>query len=172
MTTATNSSLHSQSIRYWMHYMIAMLMLLSGLTVLGSSYATEVYKCKTADGSINFQQVPCGEKAASVKINKSSTASSKKKSQERKVNQQSVADQLHRERMIKKQQKRKKDAKKSHAKRNCTGEKDKLTRLMKTDKIYKIDKNGQRVYLNQHQRRQAINKQRQRAEYWCNMAGR
>lgn len=145
----------------------------------GNLYATQIYKCKGPDGSPRFQQTPCGSSSRSFKLNNSDSSDDKKdtkveadKKQDRLDKQKSMADQMEQERLLKKEEKQKKRAKKIKAKQNCTRAKDRLADYKRSRGVYRLDKEGRKVYGNEADRQRAIRNMQKSVAYWCKKAGR
>ncbi len=142
-----------------------------------SLYATEIYKCTDADGSIRFQQAPCGSAENSVAIKSSGKHKDKEKPTDNSIEtrlqkQKQFTDAIEQERRIKAEEQQKIQKEIIRAKKNCTRAKDSLARFERARGVYRLDNEGRKVYGDEAQRQQAINELKRASEYWCGKAGR
>jgi len=146
------------------------------LVFTGFSVHAEIYKCKGADGEINFTSTPCGKKQTGIKrpekkteeLNKDGTKKSKKQViADRLKKEKEYLDANKRQREEEKEKKDKLEKHKNKIKKKCEQAKRDLAGVQRSKQVFVKDKKGKKRALNDAQRKAAELDAQRRISYWC-----
>jgi hypothetical protein len=140
---------------------VAVLVLLLAEPVLAG-----IYKCTTADGSIQYTDTPCGESA--IAIRKPAAPTSPATTQDERMQKtRRLLDAMEAERNEEKRLAAEAKAAKEKRKRNCVLARDRYRRLTTASRLYDLDEEGNHVILNDTQRSQTEARAKADIERWC-----
>jgi hypothetical protein len=140
---------------------VAVLVLLLAEPVLAG-----IYKCTTADGSIQYTDTPCGESATAIRKPAAPTSPATTQD-ERMQKTRRLLDAMEAERNEEKRLAAEAKAAKEKRKRNCVLARDRYRRLTTASRLYDLDEEGNHVILNDTQRSQTEARAKADIERWC-----
>jgi hypothetical protein len=125
-----------------------------------------IYKCTTADGSIQYTDTPCGESATAIR--KPATPTSPATTQDERMHKtRRLLDAMEAERNEEKRLAAEAKAAKEKRQRNCVLSRDRYRRLTTASRLYDLDEEGNRVILNDAQRSQTEARAKADIVRWC-----
>lgn len=141
--------------------------LMAFLLILGSAAAPAgVFKCTAADGSIQYRDTPCDSRAHSLrKIDTPAAAAATPDARMDKT--QRLLDAMREERQQKQRQAEEEKAEQEQRRMRCNRARDHLQNLERAGRVYRLDESGNRVYLPDDGREQAIERARASVQKWC-----
>jgi hypothetical protein len=139
-----------------------LLVALCGLWTLPA--AAEIHRCTAADGSTVFSDVPCGEEATVFKpLQPANPAESSLRNDRR----DRLLRAFEEERQLEREQAAEEKAERARRARKCAQAKDDLRVMKQAGRMYDLDDDGNRVYLSNTQRAEALRDMRAAVEHWC-----
>ena len=126
--------------------------------------AAEIHRCTGADGSAVFSDVPCGEAATVIKPLKPVNPAD---SSQRNDRRDRLLRAFEEERQLEREQAAEEKAERTKRARKCAEAKDDLRVMKQAGRMYDLDDNGNRVYLSDTQRAEALRDMRAAVEHWC-----
>ena len=141
-----------------LHLLVAMCGLLS-LPV-----AAEIHRCTGADGNMIFSDVPCGEEATVFKPLKPVNPD---KSLLRNDKRDRLLRAFEEERQLEREQATEEKAERDKRARKCAEAKDDLRVMKQAGRMYDLDEDGNRFYLSDAQRAEALRDTRAAVAHWC-----
>jgi len=139
-----------------------LLVALCGLMAL--PVAAEIHRCTAADGSAVFSDVPCGEEATVFKPLKPVNPGA---SLLRNDKRDRLLRAFEEERQLEREQAADEKAERTKRARKCAEAKDDLRVMKQAGRMYDLDDDGNRVYLSETQRAEALRDMRAAVEHWC-----
>ena len=145
----------------------ASIFLLVGLMVTAvSPVAAEINRWVDENGQVHYDDQPRGQATRTFKsyASPSDSSSDPQKRMERTrklLNAYQIERQQEREQKVKLEEEREK------RKRNCIRAKDRLRQYQEWGSIYRLDKEGNRVYMSDGERDNAIQRSRESVAKWC-----
>ena len=136
----------------------------------------EIYKCKNADGVVNFTSTPCGEKSSGIRRPKkkvkelNADGSEKSRKQiiaERLKREKEYLDATKRQRTDEKNKKAKLDKHNNKVRQNCNKAKKALKNYQRSSYLYTKDKKGGKNILSDAERKKAEFETQREITYWC-----
>ena len=141
-----------------LHLLVAM----CGLLTL--PVAAEIHRCTGADGSVIFSDVPCGEEATVFKPLKPVNPG---ESLQRNDKRDRLLRAFEEERQLDREQAAEEKAERDKRARKCAEAKDDLRVMKQAGRMYDLDEDGNRFYLSDAQRAEALRDTRAAVEHWC-----
>lgn len=132
----------------------------------------EVYKWVDDKGQVHYsEKPPARQKSEQIQIQSTGEQSAPPRQQADKEShlreQQKLLKAFEEERQYNKEQEAKKEKIEATRSRNCVIAKNNLRSYETANRIFKIDENGNRVYMPDSSREQAIQRARDDVERWC-----
>jgi len=134
------------------------------LLFIGAAHA-EVYKCRDAEGGVQFTDQPCGQAATVFKPPAADRPGGNDAA--RKLKTQRLLRAYQEERLQKKQAAEQEDREKQQRARNCNSARDRLRSMLEAGRLYELDAEGRRVVLTDEQRNEATRSAREAVARWC-----
>jgi len=141
---------------------LQLLVALCALLVL--PVAAEIHRCTAADGSVIFSDVPCGEEATVFKPLKPANPA---ESSQRNDRRDRLLRAFEEERQLEREQAAEEQAERAKRARKCAEAKDDLRVMKQAGRMYDLDDDGNRVYLSDTQRAEALRDMRAAVEHRC-----
>jgi len=139
-----------------------LLVALCGL--LSQPLAAEIHRCTAADGGVMFSDVPCGEEATVFKPLKPANPA---ESMPRDDKRDRLLRAFEEERQLERERVAEEKAERARRDRKCAEAKDDLRVMKQAGRMYDLDKDGNRVYLSDAQRAEALRDTQAAAAHWC-----
>jgi len=141
------------------------------ISCISFSYA-EIYKWVDDNGQVHYsEKPPVRQKAEQIQIQSTGNHSAPQRQQVDEENhlkkQQKLLKAFEEERQYNKKQEAKNEKIEATRSRNCVIAKSNLRSYETANRIFKIDENGNRVYMPDSSRQQAIQRARDEVERWC-----
>lgn len=130
-----------------------------------TAVSAEIFKCKDADGGVQFSDVPCGQDATIFKLNAIKRPDNYEAQRREKT--QRLLNAYKEERRIKRENTARLKQEKETRRINCNSARDRLQGFLNTGRIYHLDDEGNRVVYSDEQRDRVIEKTRENVVYWC-----
>jgi len=134
------------------------------LLFLGAAHA-EIYKCRDAEGGVQFTDQPCGQAATVFKP--PAVEQQGGNDAARKLKTQRLLRAYQEERLQEKQAVEKEDRERQQRERNCNSARDRLRSMLEAGRLYELDAGGSRVVLTDEQRKETIRSAREAVTRWC-----
>jgi hypothetical protein len=145
----------------------SIVMLVVFFTVLFAAPAfAEIYKCRDAKGGLQYTDKPCAGESSVFTPEKAPAAA--EDSDERMNRTRRLLDAMEAERNEKKKAAAEQKAEEERRQRNCNNARDRYRRITEASRLYELDKEGNRVVMNDEQRAQTTERARAAMEHWCN----
>ena len=141
-----------------LHLLVAM----CGLLTL--PVAAEIHRCTGADGSVIFSDVPCGEEAMVFKPLKPIDPGA---STQRNDKRDRLLRAFEEERQLEREQAAEEKAERAKRARKCAEAKDDLRVMKQAGRMYDLDEDGNRIYLSDAERAEALSDTRAAVAHWC-----
>ncbi|MEZ5541077.1 MAG: DUF4124 domain-containing protein [Pseudomonadota bacterium] len=126
----------------------------------------QVYKCPGADGSVQYRDTPCDTDAHSLR--KLDTPPAPAESPAARMDKtRRLLDALHDERQLKQRQAEEAQAAQAQRQSRCNHARDHLRNMERAGRVYRLDAAGNREYLPDAQRAQAVEQARASVQQWC-----
>ena len=136
------------------------------LLLFGSPASAQVYKCTDATGGVQYRDSPCNSTAHSLrKLDEPAAAADTPDARMQKT--QRLLDAMHDERRQKQRQAEKEKAEREQRRKRCNYARDHLHNLERAGRVYRLDESGNREYLPDEGREQALEQARASVQHWC-----
>ena len=130
--------------------------------------SAQVYKCSDAGGGVQYRDTPCDSRTHSLrKIDGPAAAAGAAAPDARMQKTQRLLDAMREERQLKQHQAEEEKARQAQRRQRCNHARDHLQNLERSGRIYKLDESGQRVYLTDDSREQALEQAYANVQRWC-----
>ncbi|UCC57275.1 MAG: DUF4124 domain-containing protein [Gammaproteobacteria bacterium] len=126
----------------------------------------EIYKCRDANGKLQYTDRPCVGESSVFTPEKAPVAD--EDSDERMNRTRKLLDAMEAERNQKEKAAAEQKVEKERRQRNCNNARDRYRRIIEASRLYELDKDGNRVVMNDVQRAQTTERARAAMERWCN----
>jgi hypothetical protein len=148
---------------------LAIPILATSLMLFGPAAVAEVYKCTDASGGVQYRDTPCDSRIHSLRrIDEPAAAAGMAAPDARMQKTQRLLDAMRDERQLKERQAEEEKAEQAQRRRRCNQARDYLNSLEHAGRVYDLDESGQRVYLPDEKREQALQQARANVQHWCN----
>lgn len=127
----------------------------------------EVYKWTDEQGRVHYGDKPRHQNAESVKLPRQETPAAVPGHEERLEKQRRLLNAFEEERRIKREADAKAREEKAERRRKCLDIRDDLRTYEDTPILYRLDKEGKRIYMSPEERERVIAKTRLQIEQWC-----
>lgn len=138
-----------------------------GLCLSGSSASAEVYKWTDANGQMHFGDRPPSSGAETVPVPESADAPAAVTPQERLEKQRKLLNAFEEERRQKRDAAEQARKDREERIRKCNNLRDDLRNQENAGRVYRLDKNGNRVFMNAEERAASTAELRKQVAYWC-----
>jgi hypothetical protein len=139
------------------------------LFMLALPASAEVYKWTDSDGQVHYGDTPlAGGKAEELKVDADSASGFALDDDARNEKRQRLLDAMQEDRLEKEAQREKNRVEKERRQHNCVVLKDRLRRAERASAMYKLDKDGNRVFYSDDQRKNSENRLREQIKKTCN----
>jgi len=143
---------------------ISIHLLVAMCSLLTLPVEAEIHRCTGADGSMIFSDVPCGEEATVFKPLKPANPA---ESSLRNDRRDRLLRAFEEERQLEREQAAEEKAERTRRARKCAQAKDDLRVMKQAGRMYDLDDDGNRVYLSDAQRAEALRDGRAAVDHWC-----
>lgn len=137
------------------------------LCVLAPITSAEVYKWTDAQGRVHFGDKSPAGKSETITMPSREAPTAPAVSEDRIEKQRRLLDAYAEERRLKAGADEKARKEKAERKRKCVDLRDDLRNQENASSIYKLDKNGERVFLSNEEREASTAGLRKEVDYWC-----
>jgi hypothetical protein len=146
-----------------------LVILFGGMLVYGTGVEAGVYRWVDEDGKVHFGDRPgSAESAEEVTVKQEKSAAQPVPGEaNREQTRQRLLERYEQERMEKKAAAEQRKTEQARRKRNCAIARDRL-KVYQQSALYDIDENGERVFLSDAERKQALAEARKDVKQWCN----
>jgi hypothetical protein len=136
------------------------------LLLFGSTASAQVFKCTDASGGVQYRDTPCDSRTHSLrKIEEPAADTAAPDARMQKT--QRLLDAMHDERQQKQHLAEEEKARQEQQRKRCNYARDNLRNLERAGRVYKLDESGNRVYLPDDGRDQALEQARTNVQHWC-----
>ncbi|MEN8106749.1 MAG: DUF4124 domain-containing protein [Pseudomonadota bacterium] len=142
-----------------------MLFLVSVMLLVTAPVSAQVFKCTDAAGKIQYTDTPCGETSTAIKKHSAPPAAASP--DERMQRTRRLLDAMEAERNEEKRTVAEAKAEKQRRIKNCHVARDRYRQLISAGRLYDLDKDGNRVILNDAQRAQTEAGAKADMDTWC-----
>ena len=143
---------------------ISLHLLVAICSLLTLPVAAEIHRCTGADGGAIFSDVPCGEEATVFRPLKPVNPG---ESLLRNDKRDRLLRAFEEERQQEREQAAEEKAERAKRARKCAEAKDDLRVMKQAGRMYDLDEDGNRVYLSDAQRAEALRDTRAAVAHWC-----
>lgn len=126
----------------------------------------EIYKCRDANGKLQYTDKPCAGESSVFTPRKAPVADADSDARMQKTHK--LLNALEAERNQEKKAAAEQQAEKERRQRNCNNARDRYRGITQASRVYELDKDGNRVVMNDAQRAQSTEQARADVERWCN----
>jgi len=140
---------------------MAVLMLFTGMA------SARVYKCTDASGGVLYRDSPCDDRTHSLRKLETPADGGADDTDARMQKTRRLLGAMREERLQKEQAAEEEKAKQEQRRKRCNYARDHLRNLERAGRVYRLDESGQRVYLPDDGREQAVEKARASVQHWC-----
>lgn len=125
-----------------------------------------VFKCTGADGSVQYRDTPCDNSEHSLrKLDTPETGTAAPDARMDRTRR--LLDAMREERQQKQLQEEEEKAQEDQRRQRCNHARDYLSSLERAGRVYRLDESGNRVYLPDDGRAQALERARADVQKWC-----
>jgi len=136
------------------------------LLFCGASARGEVYKCTDAAGAVQFTDHPCT--GVSTYIGRKADPSEDQGMDEHLQKTRRLLDAMQQEREQAEREKAQQKAEAEKRQHECANARDYLRNVIQASSIYRLDEQGNRVFLSDEERSRATEDARTQVAKWCN----
>lgn len=126
----------------------------------------EIYKCRDTNGRIQYADKPCAGESSVFTPKQAPVVDAGR--DERRQKTRKLLDAMEAERSLEKKAAAEQQAEKERRQRNCDNARNYYRQITISSQLYDLDKEGNRVILNDAQRAQSTEQARAAVERWCN----
>ena len=137
------------------------------LLCMQSPAIAEVYKWTDAQGRVHYGDKPQSDKAETINLPSKEPPAVPHVSEDRLEKQRRLLDAYAEERRLKREADEKARKDKEERKRKCADLKDDLRNQENAGSIYRLDKDGKRVFLSHEEREASTAELRKQVQEWC-----
>lgn len=143
-------------------------LLLALACVFSSAVQAEVFKWVDDKGMVHYgDKQHNGSQAVEMQVDMTESAAPKKNEVSRDEKRRRVTDALEEDRLEKKESREKKKIERERDKRRCNQLKDKKQRFDSAGSLYKLDKDGNRVYMSAKEREKSDKRLNDQIKKYC-----
>jgi hypothetical protein len=136
------------------------------LLLSGATASAGVFKCTDTGGNVQYRDTPCDSSTHSLrKLGESAPGAVAPDARMEKT--QRLLDAIRDERLQKEQLEEKARTDELQQRRHCNRARDYLRNLERAGRVYDLDESGNRVYLPDDAREQALAQARENVRHWC-----
>ena len=126
----------------------------------------DIYKCTDANGKTQYTDKPCAGESSVFTPRKAPVADEDNDARMHKTHK--LLNALEAERNQEKKAAAEQQAEKERRQRNCNNARDRYRAITQASRVYELDKDGNRVVMNDAQRAQSTERARAEVAHWCN----
>lgn len=150
------------------HIQFIKTVLLATLLYVGNSIVqAEVYKWTDAQGRVHYGDKPQGNNAETINLPTQEPPAAPHVSEDRLEKQRRLLDAYAEERRLKREAEDKARKEKEERKRKCADLKDDLRNQENASGVYRLDKDGKRVFMSTEEREASTAELKKEVTYWC-----
>ena len=142
-------------------------LLLATISLALLSVQADVYRWVDKDGAVHFGDKPANKQSAEKVEIKSNAGTGNQNQSNRLKRQQHLLSVMDEERKINEQKQAMEKKDKQVVISNCKRARKMLDNYLRSGVLFDVDKSGNKIYLSDQQREEAIKRARDDVEYWC-----
>ena len=143
-------------------------LLLASISLASLSVQADVYRWVDKDGAVHFGDKPANKLSAEKIEIKTNAGTSNQNQSNRLRRQQHLLSVMDEERKINEQKQAREKKDKQVVISNCKRARKTLDNYLRSGVLFDIDKSGNKTYLSDQQREEAIKRAKDDVETWCN----
>jgi hypothetical protein len=136
------------------------------LLLCGTAAGAGIFRCASTDGGVQYRDTPCDSEASSLR-RLDPPASGAVTPDARMDRTRRLLDAMREERRQKQQQAEEEKAAQAQRRQRCNQARDFLRSLERAGRVYRLDDAGNRVYLPEDSREEALDRARAGVGKWC-----